>query len=205
MTFHQLAKNTLATDGDAATTPGPPQLRATTLNMDGPQPQKVNMTSELMGGDAVKDSSAKSSFEYLTRLSFADELARKEYEKTLKRIQETSAIHQCGGYVKRVAQNSRSDGKVVDGIDEKELRAGICSQLQDKPSVPPLTLTINQAHHTPEFVAALHPAYPAQTTNASPSFARHIELLSPSISPINDRSRLWQMGEVYFRGEGLRA
>jgi hypothetical protein len=187
-TFHQLAKNTLATDGDAAMTPDPPQLRATTLNM----------ASEMMGGDAMKDSSAKSSFEYLTRLSFADELTGKEYEETLAWIQETSAIHQSGEYVKRVAQNSRTGGKVVDGIDEKELRAGICSQRQD-------TLTINQVHHTPEFVAALYPAYPAQTANASPSFTRHIELLPPSISPINDRSRLWQKGKAHFRGIGLRA
>lgn len=119
MTFHKLAENALAANGDAVTARDPAQLRAPTLNIGASQPPKVNMTNERTGGNAMPNSSAKSSFESLTRLSFGDELARKEYEETLQWIQKTSAVRQCGEF-KRIAQNCRMDEKVVDDIDEKE-------------------------------------------------------------------------------------
>jgi hypothetical protein len=120
MTFHKLAENALAAwrrrngsrSGSASSSDAQYRRVATS---------KVNMTNERTGGSAMQNSSAKSSFESLTRLSFGDELARKEYEETLQWIQETSAVRQCGEYVKLIAQNCRMDEKVVDGIDEKEM------------------------------------------------------------------------------------
>ena len=136
MTFHKLEESTRHADGDAVMLTDTPLLRAATFNSDTSRPEKVKMTDEMTDGSAMQNSSAKSGFESLTRLSPDDEQASKQYQETLEWIQETSSISQCGQHLKQLARDSRADGNLVADNDERELRASICSLLHDKPSVP---------------------------------------------------------------------
>jgi hypothetical protein len=135
MTFHKL-ESTADVDGDAVMLTDTPLLRAATFNMVTSQPGKIKMTDEMTDGSAMKDSSAKSGFDSLTRLSPDDERASKQYHEALDWIQKTSPIRECGEHLKQFARDSRMDGSIVDDTDERELRAAICSQLHNKPSVP---------------------------------------------------------------------
>ena len=136
MTFHKLDESTEDADGDAVMHTDTPLLRAATFNMVTSQPEKIKMTDVMTDGGAMKDSSARSGFESLTQLSPDNDRARQQYQEALDWIQETSAIRQCGQDIKQFARASQTDENVVEDDDERKLRAAICSQLHDKPSVP---------------------------------------------------------------------
>lgn len=130
MTFGDLGEDAGDTDDDDAIFLGDtPLLRAATAGSAGFDRPKLR---ESFGGTSyIKDSSAKAVFDSVTTLSPDDRQAEKVYLDTLTEIRTTSAVYQSR---QQVLQRSRT----VDGLrpeDDKSMRAAICAELQDVPSI----------------------------------------------------------------------
>ena len=104
-------------DGDALMVEATPILQAA-----GARPKMVKMKSQMAGGKDMQDSAAKAGWKSMTTLSPDDRTAREEFDRMLKHIKETNAIHQ---FRQELDLDSRTD-----------LRAAICSKLHNTPTVP---------------------------------------------------------------------
>ncbi|QDS70590.1 hypothetical protein FKW77_000061 [Venturia effusa] len=132
MTFANMAENTHDSNGDALMVHDTPLLQAASAHGVQARPRLVKMTSKFTGGEMLKDSTAQSGFNSMRHLSPDDKVARKEFEHAIKWIEDTNVINECRRAVMQRAEKSDSFSR--DNI--QDVRAAICSQLHNKPSVP---------------------------------------------------------------------
>lgn len=132
MTFGNMAEDTHDANGDALMVEDTPLLQAASAHGVQARPQLVKMTSKFTGGEMMKDSTAQSGFNSIKQLSPDDRIARKEFDYAIKWIQDTNVINECRQAVMQQAEKSDSFDR--DSIND--VRAAICSQLHNKPSVP---------------------------------------------------------------------
>ena len=126
MTFGKLARRSTASSLMVSDTP---LLEAAAARGNTTRPDLARMRSRVTSGGRVpKDVSAKAGLDGVTQIS-ADETYQK-YKAALAYIDKTSAIQESMGEIES------SDAARFDPDDEKRLRAAICSQLHDRPSVP---------------------------------------------------------------------
>lgn len=90
------------------------------------RPSLVTMTSRMTDGRPPEDGSAKESFEAMKKLSLDNDLASGNYQSILKHIHDTNAIQEAREFVKNTA----------DLESDNDIRAAICSHLQQTTSVP---------------------------------------------------------------------
>jgi hypothetical protein len=132
MTFGDMAEDTHDVNGDALMVEDTPLLQAAAAHGVQSRPQLVKMTSKFTGGEVMKDSSAQSGFNSMTQLSPDDRIAAKQYEHTIKWIEDTNVINECRKTVMERVKKSES----FDHDRIQDVRAAVCSQLHNKPSVP---------------------------------------------------------------------
>ena len=130
MTFHELEEDVRRPeDGDPLMDTNTPLLRAATFNSDmslPPSPKKMSMKEEMTNGHKIQDSSPKAGFESVTQVSPDD--ATMHYFDMIDWLKETSPITQCHEHLKTFPH--------FDAKKLKEIRAAICSLLQESPTVP---------------------------------------------------------------------
>lgn len=90
------------------------------------RPSIVKMTSQMTDGRPPEDGSAKETFESMKKYSLDNDWARGTYQRTLRHIRDTNAIHEANKFVTSNA----------DLHNDNEIRAAICSTLQQTASVP---------------------------------------------------------------------
>lgn len=148
MTFKKLEAKSKDADGDAVFIEDTPLLRAASklsdhqrsiisestesllspnaLPASPKRPSMVKMTSRMTDGRPPEDGSAKDSYQSMKKLSLDNNLAGEKYQDILQHIQSTNAIQE--------ARRAIEDTPHVN--DENDVRAEICSYLQQTPSVP---------------------------------------------------------------------
>lgn len=130
MTFHELEEDTRRPeDGEPLMDTDTPLLRAATFASDmslPPLSKKLTMTEEMTDGHEMKDSSAQAGLEAVTQVSPDD--AEKHYSDMMDWLKETSPIDQCYQELKALPHFNEKN--------LKEVRAAICSKLQESPTVP---------------------------------------------------------------------
>lgn len=128
MTFHELEGDTRRPeDGDPLMDTDTPLLRAATFGSDmslPPSPKKITMMEEMTDGQKMEDSSAKAGYESITQVSPQDV----HYFEMIAWLKKTSPINQCHEHLNALPH--------FDEKNLKEVRAAICSQLQESPTVP---------------------------------------------------------------------
>ncbi|KAJ4387632.1 hypothetical protein N0V93_008229 [Gnomoniopsis smithogilvyi] len=145
MTFKKLEGNSKDADGDAVFIENTPLLKAAAKEgdrrsiagstddllspdrMTGPKrPTMVKMTSRMTDGRPPEDGSARASYQSMKKLSLDNDAAGGKYRDILEYIQNTNAIQEARQFVKDAAELE----------DENDVRAAICSHIQQTPSVP---------------------------------------------------------------------
>ncbi|KAK5946633.1 hypothetical protein PMZ80_000776 [Knufia obscura] len=107
-----------------------PLLRAATAGSEGIK-SRPKLRDSLTGGTYIKDSPAKSVLDNIQTLSPDNQVAEKQYDDIVTNIRTTSAIYQSRA---RVRQDRKASGLVIE--DEKDMRAAVCAELHETPSVP---------------------------------------------------------------------
>lgn len=132
MTFGDMAEDTHDTSGDALMAEDTPLLQAAAAHGVQSRPKMVKMTSKFTGGETMKDSSAQSGFNSMKQLSPDDRIASVQYAHAIKWIEDTNVINECRKTIMQRVQRSES----FNQENVQDMRAAICSQLHNKPSVP---------------------------------------------------------------------
>ena len=134
MTFGSLAHvNTASTDGASIMVADTPLLLAARNG----QPEVMSTKEKLTNGDAPVAVSAGDAAASLTQISLDKDKAKTRYADALKHIEETSVIHEARQQVNRMADNAdNADHRTLNPSNAQDMRAAICSELHDKPSVP---------------------------------------------------------------------
>jgi len=130
MTFGNLAKRAT---GDSLMVSDTPLLQAAALQGNTTRPDLARMTSKFTNGVEPQHVSVKAGLGSLTQIS-PDESGRK-YRNALAYIHKTSAIQESFRVVWEATHGDSGDTN-FDPENEKSMRAAICSQLHDRPSVP---------------------------------------------------------------------
>ncbi|MCJ1440852.1 MAG: hypothetical protein MMC23_001338, partial [Stictis urceolatum] len=136
MTFGQLTEDTRDASGNPLMESDTPLLKAAaSWKLEGTS--KVPMQTHMTGGKELKDNSLGGGLAAVTSLSPDDASARERYEKALSGIEKTSHIRQSEEITRMLSQGADQKGpNAIDWEDDKVMRAAVCSQLHDQPSVP---------------------------------------------------------------------
>lgn len=94
-------------------------------------PRTATTKTRMTAGNPPKDSSNTAAYKAIKKQPLRSNIAIERYHRTLELLDASNAISQARTYVKQHLTS-------VDDIDcnNSKLRAGICSQLHSKPSVP---------------------------------------------------------------------
>ncbi|KAF2859887.1 hypothetical protein K470DRAFT_282395 [Piedraia hortae CBS 480.64] len=106
-----------------------PLLRAATAGSE-KYSVRPKLRKSLTGVDLVKDSLPEDAVDTVTTLSPDEAEADQKYRQYLKDIKTSSAVYQCR---QQVLKRRRTDGVPIDS--ETDLRAAICSEMHDLPSI----------------------------------------------------------------------
>lgn len=132
MTFGNLEESTKDDDGDAVMVTDTPLLKAAAANGDTSRPGALKMTDAMTDGNNPKDSSPQAGLKSVTALSPDNEKASRQYQETLAYIEKSSVISRARRKLKKLVRVDSG----LDQTNQKDMRAGICSELHNKPSVP---------------------------------------------------------------------
>lgn len=127
MTFGKLARRST---GDSLVVSDTPLLEAAAVRGNTTRPDLARLRSRLTNGAVPQDVSAKAGLDAMTQISGDD--TYQKYRAALAYIEKTSAIQ---GSLAEVEKSNETSAR-FDLQDEKSLRAAVCSQLHDSPSVP---------------------------------------------------------------------
>lgn len=137
MTFGNMAKKTKDDQGEALMVTDTPLLQAAAANGDISRPDMIKMTDRMTDGDRPKDSSAEESVKNVKQLKPENHVANDKYEKMIKWIYDTSVIREAKTkIINAVRRSNDSENQTFNPDDEKDMRAAVCAQLHDKPSIP---------------------------------------------------------------------
>lgn len=135
MTFGALAPATEDQNGDALMLTDTPLLQAAVAGAETLHPRAEKMVDKMTDGAAPKDVSAQDGFDHVTKLTPDDEEASEKYRRTIKHIHDSSMITQSLGIIKKqIRRAGGTEEKGFDHDDRNDMRAGICSELHDKPT-----------------------------------------------------------------------
>lgn len=132
MTFGNLEESTKDEDGDPIMATDTPLLRAATAHGDSDTIKMISKMTE--GSSTPRDSTTKAGINSVTALSPDSDEAIDYYQKTLELIDRTNAISQARKRLSRAAAK-QDTVTTLDSSNDKDLRAAICSELHNKPSI----------------------------------------------------------------------
>lgn len=127
MTFAEVEEDEEAENEFFNTTP---LLRAATASSASIR-DRPKLRQSLTGVSYIKDASTRQIFDEIRTLSPDNQAAEKTYMDMLTEIRVSNAVYQSR---QRVRQAAKAKGLVMD--DEKDIRAAICAELHEFPSVP---------------------------------------------------------------------
>ena len=107
-----------------------PLLRAATAGMEGIK-DRPKLREGLTGGSFLKDASAQTGFDHIRLLSPDNQVAEQQYLSMLTDIRTSSAVYQSRARLRQSAKQSE-----LNLDDEKDMRAAVCAELHDFPSIP---------------------------------------------------------------------
>ena len=137
MTFGNMAKKTKDDQGEALMVTDTPLLQAAAANGDTSRPDMIKMTDRMTDGDKPKDSSAEESMKNVKQLKPESHLANDKYQKMIQWIHDTSVIREAETKIANAVRRSDdNEDQSFNPDDEKDMRAAVCAQLHDKPSIP---------------------------------------------------------------------
>ncbi|KFZ08154.1 hypothetical protein V501_06092 [Pseudogymnoascus sp. VKM F-4519 (FW-2642)] len=137
MTFGCIPGNTHDAQGNAIFVEDTPLLRAASQSGGWRGRSITKMTKDLTNNNAPDDASIGSGFESMEKLPLDNEEAAERYRNVLQFIRETSSVQESRAYIHKLSTTSnRYTEKGCDIIDANALRAAICSELHQMPSVP---------------------------------------------------------------------
>ena len=137
MTFGSIERDTHDEEGDAVFIENTPLLQAASGGGDSGRPSIVKMTSAFTDGNPPDDASINSGMGSMEKITLGKKDAAGRYLEALELIEETSTILEARKHVKKLNKEYEgSDERTFDNTDENAIRAAICSQVHQKPSVP---------------------------------------------------------------------
>ncbi|PNS15310.1 hypothetical protein CAC42_5481 [Sphaceloma murrayae] len=138
MTFGKLAKRSKTMDGEPLMVTDTSLLAAAAASGDATRPgmpRMLTLNEHMTGGKAIESTSVKTGFDSVQQLSTDDDRAEKRFQELLKWITETSFITTSRKEVEEVLRG-REEASSDTPNTAADIRAAICSQLHDKPSIP---------------------------------------------------------------------
>ena len=137
MTFGSIAGDTHDDDGDAVFVEDTALLKAASREGSARELPTTKMTKALTDDNVPDDASIGSGLISIERLSLNNEEAARRYRNALQFIEETSSIQEARAHIQKLSNKSNeSNGKNFDNTDANALRAAICLEVYQKPSVP---------------------------------------------------------------------
>ncbi|KFY45651.1 hypothetical protein V494_00849 [Pseudogymnoascus sp. VKM F-4513 (FW-928)] len=137
MTFGCIPGDTHDEDGDAVFVEDTPLLRAASGKGSLRGRSITKMTKDLTDDNAPDDASIGSGLESMEKLPLDNEGAAERYRNVLGFIRDTSSVQESLAHIHKLSKTpNRYTEKDCDSIDANALRAAICSELHQKPSVP---------------------------------------------------------------------
>ncbi|KAL5344892.1 hypothetical protein ACLOAV_010289, partial [Pseudogymnoascus australis] len=136
MTFGSIPGDTQDADGDAIFVEDTPLLN--TSRKGSMKERSVTKITEAMTGDnAPNDASIGSGLDSMEKLPLDNKAAAARYRSALQFIEETSSVQEARAHIQKLKYTANGySEKDCDSIDANALRAAICSELHQKPSVP---------------------------------------------------------------------
>ncbi|KAF2157458.1 hypothetical protein K461DRAFT_235699 [Myriangium duriaei CBS 260.36] len=140
MTFGKLAKKTRNEKGESLMVENTPLLEAAAATGDtrrrpGMMPRMQTLTEHMTAGKTIEDSSIRGGFESIRQISPDDDKASKEFRRLITWIEETSSITTSRNEAEEALKDKDDDPtRILDNTNN--IRAAICSQLHDKPTIP---------------------------------------------------------------------
>lgn len=137
MTFGSLAPTTDNQEGDVLMMTDTPLLQAAAAGAEHlHEAQHERMVDKMTDYAAPKDVSAQDGLDNVTKLSLDDdEQASDKYKKMIQHIHESSMITQSLAIIKKQIRSAGgTEEKGFDDHDRNDMRAGVCSELHDKPT-----------------------------------------------------------------------
>ena len=137
MTFGSIPSDTHDVDGDAVFVEDTPLLKAASRKGSLKVRSATKMTKEMTDGNAPDDASIGSGLDSMEKLPLGNEEAAGRYRSALQLIEETSSVQEARAHIQKLRNTANGySEKDCDSIDANALRAAICSELHQKPSVP---------------------------------------------------------------------
>lgn len=137
MTFGSIPGDTQDDNGDAIFVENTPLLKAASRKGSLRERSTTKMTKALTDDNAPDDVSIGSGLESMEKLPLDNEEAAARYRDAVQFIAETSSIQESREHIQKLSNTSNGyTEKDCVNIDANALRAAICSELHQKPSVP---------------------------------------------------------------------
>ena len=148
MTFGEIGDKTEDADGDQVFVVDTPLLKAASRDGDrrsmdsvrsGHGNGTIKMTDKMTNGSIPEDSTAMEGLENMEKLHPEDDEHNSRYKEMIDFLRDTNTIHEAREHVKKAARKVEKDEqaeKTFDQDAENAIRAAICSQMHNKPSVP---------------------------------------------------------------------
>jgi hypothetical protein len=128
MTFGNREDSSDSIDSDALMVEDTTLLERAAVTADTSQPKLVTMATRMTDGKEIEDSTTKAGLSSITQLTPDDARSRRQYDSTIKWIEETNGIQEC----RAMLEQHRS----FKSKSMQDMRVAICAQLHDKPSIP---------------------------------------------------------------------
>ena len=138
MTFGKLEESTSDLNGDSLMDTDTPMLRAAATFGSTTSVDKIPMKQRMAPRGIPRAATTPvDGLKSVTTMSPDDSEANEKYKNTLAFISKTSLINESRRTIKRyVRKASDTETRNFNHAEENDMRATICSQLHDKPSVP---------------------------------------------------------------------
>lgn len=139
MTFGKLAKKSRTAAGESLMVADTPLLAAAAANGDmraRPGLTRLQtLTEHMTGGKPIENTSVKSGLQSVRHLDRDDNGADKQFHELVTWIEETSAITISRKEAEEALEDKDEDTTQILN-SSRDIRAAICSQLHDKPTIP---------------------------------------------------------------------
>ncbi|KFZ16936.1 hypothetical protein V502_04823 [Pseudogymnoascus sp. VKM F-4520 (FW-2644)] len=137
MIFGSIPGDTQDDNGGAIFVENTPLLKAASRKGSLRERSITKMTKALTDDNAPDDASIGSGLESMEKLPLDNEEAAARYRNAVQFIEETSSIQESREHIQKLSNTSNGyTEKDCVNIDANALRAAICSELHQKPSVP---------------------------------------------------------------------
>ncbi|KAF2739786.1 hypothetical protein EJ04DRAFT_606464 [Polyplosphaeria fusca] len=135
MTFGTLLPDTHDQDNDSILVSDTSILRTASMALDGAPPIPIKAKTKMTGGKPPEDADTQTVFGTITTLSPDEEKANRQYNGLIDHISSTCTANIAEEALKSAPEDG-AESAFVDFGKINDLRAAICAQIHDQPSIP---------------------------------------------------------------------